>query len=316
MRRGARDAQLDELLVLLRLQGGMPYRSYSVREVVPYPVQRTVDDLCGHVQPARHDHESVHAAGSLERQVAGGKQRPERMTDDHNTLSLRLEVADGPVQDLDADVDLGLEVRQRQLRVAGCQVVLQGEGLVNMGELERLVIGEIHELVLRIAGEFMERATLFVDPHRVGIGVAGYSEQLGDIGRYRCRLVFGGRGGCPGGKELVTTGDQRRGPQEHGKIDELPLAGREGKHWGAASVPWYTGSDRPIASAAGAAAAWDVLEVRSRGDGPGDPVPGMQAEALQGLQRMDPALPAAARATGERSPSTLTPSRTQTGINS
>ena len=156
------------------------------------------------------------------------------MTENHHPFPLCLEMEDGPVQDLDADVDLGLEVRQRQFRVAGCQVVLQGEGLVNMDELERLEIGEVHELVLLlIADEFMERATLFVDPHRVGIGVAGYSEQLSDSGRYRCRLVFVGD---PGGKELATTGDQRRGPQEHGKIDELPLAVGGGETTGYGSV--------------------------------------------------------------------------------
>ena len=38
---------------------------------------------------------------------------------------------------------------------------------MNLGDEKVLVVGEVPELAQRFVGEFVLRATLFIDPHRV-----------------------------------------------------------------------------------------------------------------------------------------------------
>ena len=113
---------------------------------MPYAIQRAVDGGRRQIQASGHDHEAVDAARTLERQVAGHKKRAVGMAKDHDSLLLRPEVADRPMQYLDADVDLGREVLQRQLFVAGRQVMVQGKGLVYLDEMDVLAIRKVLEV--------------------------------------------------------------------------------------------------------------------------------------------------------------------------
>ena len=111
------------------------------------------------------------------------------MSHHHHLLALSLEVLDDAVQDLDAHVDLGLQLFERQLPVAGDQVVVDGKGLVHLREQHRVATGVVAELPQGIVLQQVDGAALLVDPHRIGAGVAEYPEQLGNVGGQRSGLV-------------------------------------------------------------------------------------------------------------------------------
>ena len=67
--------------------------------------------------------------------------------------------------------------------------MIDGQRLVHLHELYRVVTGVVAELLQGILLQHVDGAALFVYPHRIGAGVAEHPEQLGDVGGQRSCLV-------------------------------------------------------------------------------------------------------------------------------
>ena len=209
VRRGSHDPQADELAVAVRLNRKR-LRIDRVRKVMQYAGERAIHEGRRHVQASRDECVPIRGVRAVSRQVAGGEERTVRVSDHRHPFSPRLEVRDGAPQDLDADVDLGLQVGERQLAMARRQIVVEGQGLVHLDELYLPEDRVAAEVEVRILQQRMRRTTLLEDPHRVGVGVAEHPEQLGDIGRQRRRLV-GRRGDHPATPEHKRSSQNQRG---------------------------------------------------------------------------------------------------------
>ena len=81
-------------------------------------------------------------------------------------------------QQFHADVDLGLQVGQRQAGMAGGKTGIEGEGLVYLHEVNVLVAGQAQERKQHLVGDVVRGAALLEDPHRIGAGARGRGMDL------------------------------------------------------------------------------------------------------------------------------------------
>ena len=136
-----------------------------------------------------HDDVAVGRGWSLQRQIPGDRKCAEGVTEHHDPLALGLEVLNDPVEDFNADIDLGLhpvEIGQprvlEQARIQGLRLMHRDNPrLVGLAQ----IVERFHVPLCVVGIQRVVRAARRIEPNLVRSRIAGkpkLDEQLRDIG--------------------------------------------------------------------------------------------------------------------------------------